>query len=174
MITYLIRHAESLKNKDGLDRTSETPLSENGYKQAESIAQRIKKIPIDVIYSSSYLRAQQTAEIVSKEIDKPIELWDHLIEANAEKETFEELNGRTQEILNHLTSHHIEQYVLCISHASLIEKIIAKMVFGDHLTPQITEDIRLHFGTTNTGISICEYTEKDGWSLKTFNDSSHL
>lgn len=174
MIVYFIRHAESLKNKDGLDRTSETPLSENGFEQAKFMALRIKKVPIDVIYSSSYLRARQTAEIVSKEINKPIELWDHLIEANIEKESFDELDKRIKHILDHLISHHKDQSVLCISHASLIEKIIAKMVFGNNLTNEITEAIRLHFGTTNTGISICEYTEKDGWSLNTFNDSSHL
>ena len=174
MIVYLIRHAESLKNKDGLDRTSETPLSENGHKQAELMAKRINEVQIDIIYSSSYLRARQTAEIVSKKINKPIEMWDHLIEADSEKETFSQMNTRAEAILKHLEEHHKGQSVLCISHASMIEKIIAKIVFGANLTPEIVEDVRLHFGTTNTGVSICEFSEKEGWSLKTFNDSSHL
>ena len=173
-MVYLIRHAESLKNKDGLDRTTETPLSENGSKQAETVAKRIENIKIDIIYSSSYQRARQTAEIISKKNNTPIELWEHLIEANTQKETFEELNSRSGAILDHLLTHHRNQSVLCISHASMIETIIAKMVFGDKLSSSIMQDIRKHFGTTNTGISICEYTENDGWVLHTFNDSSHL
>lgn len=174
MRVYLIRHAESLKNKEGLDRTAQTPLSENGIKQAESVAGRIANITIDVIYSSSYQRAKQTAAIISKVIDKPIEYWDHLIEANTQKETFEELNLRSEAILNHLLAHHKDQNVLCISHASMIEMVIGKMVFGGNLSLQIMLDIKKHFGATNTGISVCEFTEKDGWVLQTFNDFSHL
>ena len=174
MILYLIRHAESLKNPQGLDRTAETPLSEAGIRQAGTVAQRVAKIGIDVIYSSTYIRAKQTAEVISKAINKPIEFWEHLIEANSDVESFEDLNMRTTTIVDHLIAHHKGHSVLCISHASMIEKIIAKMVFGDHLTPQMTEDIRLHFGTDNTGISVCEYREKDGWLLRSFNDSSHL
>lgn len=174
MIVYLIRHAESLRNHEGLDRTSKTPLSEVGDRQAEMVAKRVAKLGIDVIYSSTYTRAKQTAEVISKVIGKPIEFWDHLIEANSDVESFDDLNIRTEAILDHLLSHHRGQSVLCVSHASMIEKIIAKMVFGDDLTPKMVEDIRLHFGTTNTGISVCEYREKDGWLLNSFNDSSHL
>lgn len=171
MIVYFVRHAERLKEGE---RTSESPITENGIKQATLVAERIKNVQIDVIYSSSYIRAKQTAEIISKVINKPIELWNHLIEADSEKETFEELNSRSGAILEHLLNHHRNESVLCVSHASMIETIIAKMVFGDNLSADILNDIRKHFGTTNTGVSICEFNEKDGWSLKTFNDFSHL
>ncbi len=174
MKIYLVRHAESLKNKEGLDRTAETPLSVKGVEQAEFVARRLANIKIDVIYSSSYQRARQTAEVISKTIGKPIEYWDHLIEVNTQKETFEELNKRSEAILNHLLAHHKDQDVLCVSHASMIETIIAKMIFGENLSLQIMLDIKNHTGTTNTGISICEFTKKGGWDLLTFNDSSHL
>lgn len=171
MIVYFVRHAERLKAGE---RSPESPLTENGFRQGELVGERIKKVQIDVIYSSSYTRAKQTAEVISKIINKPIELWDHLIEADSEKETFNELNSRSKAILEHLLSHHRNESVLCVSHASMIETIIAKMVFGDNLSAEILNDLRKHFGTTNTGVSICEFTEKDGWTLKTFNDSSHL
>lgn len=171
MIVYLIRHADRLR--DG-ERTPVSPLSEKGIRQAEAVAKRVAKLGIDVIYSSTYERAYETARIISKKLDKPIELWEHLVESNSDIETFEHLNQRTEEILKHLISHHEGQTVLCVSHASMIEKIVSKMVFGDDLTSKMVEDIRLHFGTTNTGISVCEFREKDGWLLVSYNDSSHL
>lgn len=171
MIVYIIRHADRLK--DG-NRTPESPLSQKGIRQAKMVAKRVTKLGIDVIYSSTYERAHETARVIAKELDKPIELWDRLVEANSDIETFEQLNQRTEEVLKHLISHHGGQTVLCVSHASMIEKIVAKMVFGDDLTPKMFENIRLHFGTTNTGISVCEYREKDGWLLVSYNDSSHL
>ena len=174
MQVYFVRHAESLANKAGLDRTSETPLSENGLKQARIVAKRLANLKIDLVYSSTLVRAKQTAGVISKKIKTPIEDWDHLIEANTHPEGFSDLNLRSKNILDHLLSHHRDQVVVCVSHATMIETIIAKMIFGDHLSPQIIQDIRKHFGTTNTGISLCEFTENDGWVLQSFNDSSHL
>ncbi len=170
MIVYLIRHADRLKE----EKSPESPISEKGVEQAKIVAKRVAKLDIDVIYSSSYTRALQTAEIISKELNKPIEVWDHLIESDSDVESFDHLNKRAEEILNHLISHHKDQKVLCVSHASMIEKIVAKMVFGDDLTAKMVEDIRVHFGTDNTGISVCEYREDFGWLLRSYNDSSHL
>ena len=44
MKLYLVRHAESLKNINGLDRTIETPLSEKGEVQAGIVAKRLRKM----------------------------------------------------------------------------------------------------------------------------------
>jgi broad specificity phosphatase PhoE len=170
MIVYLIRHADRLKE----EKSPKSPITEKGVAQAEAVSKRVSKLNIDVIYSSSFTRALQTAEIISKELNKPIEVWDHLIESDSDVETFEHLNERAEEILKHLISHHKDQKILCVSHASMIEKIVAKMVFGDDLTSKMVEDIRLHFGTDNTGISVCEYREDFGWLLRSYNDSSHL
>ncbi len=174
MKIYLIRHGESVANKGGLSQTSETLLSEQGIKQAKDVAKRLTRLKIDLIYSSTHLRAKQTAEIISKKIKKPIEYWENLIETDAFKENFDELNKRLEKVLEHLISHHKNQSVLSISHATMIEAIIAKMIFGENLSGQIMASIKKHFGTANTGISICEFTERDGWVLHTFNDSSHL
>ncbi len=171
MIVYFVRHSDRLKSDQ---RDWESPITPKGMSQSESVASRLAKLKIDVVYSSTYKRALQTAEIVAKVLGKQIEHWDDLIESNSETESFELVNERTEKIVNHLVSHHKDQSVLCVSHASMIEKIIAKMVFGDHLSQEIIEDIRLHFGTDNTGISVCEYSEKEGWILRSYNDSSHL
>ena len=174
MKLYLVRHGETDANRLGLSQSPKTPLSEDGLKQAKIVARRLAGIKIDIIYSSTYLRAKRTAEVISKEIDEPIEYWGKLIEAGSSEENFKGLNRRAEKILEHLISHHRDQSVLCVSHATMIEAIIAKLVFGENLSDKIMSDIKRHFGTTNTGISICEFTEKNGWILNTFNDSSHL
>src|SRR3989344_5936185 len=80
MNVYFVRHGESEGNKLQKAQNSETPLSTQGRKQASIVANRLKETPIDVLYSSPYVRAKQTAEIIAKELDKPIEYWEPLKE----------------------------------------------------------------------------------------------
>jgi len=174
MKLYLIRHGESIANRVETDQSMEVSLSENGIEQAKMASKKLAGLKIDVIYSSTHLRAKQTAEVISRKINKPIEYWEDLIEADMPKESFSYLNQRSKKILEHLISHHKNQSVVCVSHATMVETIIAKMIFEDSLSYDILEAIRKHFGTTNTGISICEFTEKEEWILQAFNDSSHL
>lgn len=68
MKLYFVRHAESeanLNNAYNSDRDSLSPL---GRRQAEAIAKRLSKIPIDLILSSDLIRAEETAAIISEEI----------------------------------------------------------------------------------------------------------
>lgn len=207
MITYLVRHGQSEGNKQGLFQTSDVPLSEDGIKQAESLAKRLKNIHFDFIYSSPVFRAKQTARIINKEINTPVEFWDNLIELrtpseikgkriddkkvikirgliekNAHKEnfrysdeeTFNELNERAKQVLKHLEHKHKNQTVLCISHSTAIKAIIGKIIFGDELTPKIFLKMRFHMWAQNTGITVCERTEKYGWTLTTWNDMTHI
>lgn len=73
MKLYLIRHGESVANINDLYHFPDTPLSGEGKKQSEIIAQRISKLPIDIIYSSDLLRASQTAMAISEKTGKQIE-----------------------------------------------------------------------------------------------------
>lgn len=174
MRVFFVRHAETLASKSGRDRTSASPISDRGVKQAGNVAKRLSGVGVHRVYSSTYLRAMQTAEIISQEVQTPVEGWDSLIEANAQRESFDVLNQRAADILEQLVGRRADQIIVCVSHATMIETLIAKMVFGNALTGEILATVRKHFGTTNTGMSICDYTEEDGWILQTFNDTSHL
>lgn len=81
MKIYLVRHGQSEGNKYNMTQTSITPLSPEGKVQAEKVAKRLKELPIDILYSSPFLRTKETAEIISKEIGLPIEYWQDLVEA---------------------------------------------------------------------------------------------
>lgn len=73
MRVYFVRHAESKLNALHIHQVPSVGLSELGLQQAERVARRCAALPIDVIVSSTYERAKQTAEYVSKALDKPID-----------------------------------------------------------------------------------------------------
>ncbi len=69
---YLIRHANpnyKLQEKYG-DRNM--PLSKEGIRQAKLLAKNLSKREIEVIYSSEFKRAKETANFFSKEIKKKV------------------------------------------------------------------------------------------------------
>ncbi len=73
MKLYLVRHGESEGNEAGTHQHPETNLSPTGLKQAQFIATRFTKIPIDAILASPFQRAKQTAETIGLAIKKPVE-----------------------------------------------------------------------------------------------------
>jgi broad specificity phosphatase PhoE len=65
---YLFRHAKTVANEKGFFNSVEgdTPLSEEGIKQAEEIVKHFKDVKLDVVVSSKTNRAIQTAERLAK------------------------------------------------------------------------------------------------------------
>jgi broad specificity phosphatase PhoE len=207
MLVYFVRHGESQANKKGLHHRPETPLTSEGKKQAEIVAERLARIPIDLIYSSTQKRAQQTAEIISQKIHKPIELWEELREIKTPKEiwgksidslkitpikelveknfykskwhysteeNFFDLRNRAEKVLDHLLKEHSKETILCVTHGTILKMIMSIIMLGKHLTPRGFQNLRSHLYLQNTGITICEYSEKYGWTVNTVNDTTHL
>lgn len=79
MKVYFVRHGESVLT-ESKHQLPDSPLSDLGRKQAESIAKRFKTIPIDQIISSSYTRALQTAQEIEKVTAVPLLYRDLLVE----------------------------------------------------------------------------------------------
>jgi len=73
MKIFLIRHGEG-ENTEEAWQTPQTALSEKGIKQAMSLAGLSRFKVMDELLSSDWTRAQQTAEIVGREINKPIKI----------------------------------------------------------------------------------------------------
>lgn len=61
---YFIRHGQTDLNLRGIvqGRGVNTPLNENGRKQAQAFFEAYKDVPFDKIYTSTLLRTQQTIE----------------------------------------------------------------------------------------------------------------
>src|SRR5258708_3219732 len=73
---WLIRHAESVANTGvWSDRPQEVGLSEQGFKQAAEIAQKVIVQP-DLIVVSPFKRSQQTAApLIARWPQAPVEVW---------------------------------------------------------------------------------------------------
>jgi len=65
---YIVRHGESRGNVAGMLQGAriDEPLSPRGVRQAEALAERLKPVPIDRIFTSPLVRARQTAGIVGE------------------------------------------------------------------------------------------------------------
>ncbi len=73
---YLLRHGQSVYNKMNiLQGRIDSPLSEEGERDAELIAPKFKDLGIKHIAFSPLLRAKQTAMIINKYLDLPFSEW---------------------------------------------------------------------------------------------------
>ena len=70
MKIYFVRHGETESNATGKSLGPNVPLTELGREQADLVGRRLKNIPIDLVVSSTYPRAQETAAIINKHLDK--------------------------------------------------------------------------------------------------------
>ncbi|MEK7098522.1 MAG: histidine phosphatase family protein [Patescibacteria group bacterium] len=80
---YLVRHGEAehnLKEPPRLYRGPLAELTELGHQQAQCIAERASKLPIDALIASTMVRAQQTAGHISRRIDKSIIACEFFVE----------------------------------------------------------------------------------------------
>jgi len=77
---YFVRHGESEGNAGAFRQGPSTTLSDKGKKQAEAVAKRLNRLPIETIISSTYPRAMETADIINETLGKPIEHSELLIE----------------------------------------------------------------------------------------------
>lgn len=92
----------------------------------------------------------------------------------SDEENYDDLVRRARKVLDHLSSKHQDQTVLCVSHGTFIKTLLATALFGESLTPEIFSTLRHKMWAANTGITTIEHTEKHGWRLLTWNDASHL
>lgn len=64
---YFVRHGETDYNKEGRAQGhADIPLNETGLAQAREVADKLKNVDIDVIYSSPLKRARVTADTINK------------------------------------------------------------------------------------------------------------
>lgn len=79
----LVRHAEAEGNfKRLFHGWTDSSITEKGHIQAKQVAERLKDVKIDAIYSSSLKRTLQTAEYIARVKGLPIIMTDKLKEIN--------------------------------------------------------------------------------------------
>ena len=81
---YIFRHGEAVSNKKNISSCWPekflNPLTKNGKQQIKKAILKIKKLKIDLIFSSDILRTKQTTEIIVKALKLRIKFEKRLIE----------------------------------------------------------------------------------------------
>jgi|SRR3989338_3727513 len=80
----LVRHGETAKNVRGIihPHGDEELLNKNGIKQILAAAKRLKELKPDIVYSSEGKRAQQSGELISKELGLELKTLEGIEERN--------------------------------------------------------------------------------------------
>ena len=102
---YVFRHGETeLNAKKVWQGTYSNPdLNERGREQAAELGQKLALCGIEKIYSSPFLRAKYTAEIVNKFLQVPLELEDAFHECcfgDAEGHTMDEIDAKWPQLMH--------------------------------------------------------------------------
>jgi broad specificity phosphatase PhoE len=77
---YFVRHGESEHNREQVVQDGENSLSQLGVIQAQKLAQRFEHIKVDAIFSSTYQRALETAQIINERVNVPLQVFEQLRE----------------------------------------------------------------------------------------------
>ena len=73
---YLVRHGESETNAGNIMFGKSAKLTARGHEQAKFIAQRCARLPVEVIISSGFPRADETARYIVNAVGKSLEQSD--------------------------------------------------------------------------------------------------
>jgi broad specificity phosphatase PhoE len=179
MRVYFVRHGERADNSDSIFAKPDIPLSKNGRQQAALLAQRFASIPVEVIYTSPYVRTRETAEILNAVIKT--EIHDNmLIEELGEREERETIYKRSNEFVQFLKDQEKHRCILVSAHQGIIKMIIFAMVFGEVHLDRAFAVFDASFNMDFTGITFCKrkketVDEKNPpWIVVTWNDLGHL
>jgi len=125
MNLYVLRHGIAVeRGAPDFANDSERPLTAEGEKQLRQIATAMKKMDLqfDLILSSPFLRAKQTAEIVAKnlKLKKRLKFSDELKPDGGVKNLFRQLNELKPAPEN----------VLLVGHEPYLSRLISLLVSG--------------------------------------------
>ena len=125
MNLYILRHGIAVEpGTPGYEKDADRPLTSEGERKLRQISKAMEALELsfDLILSSPYLRARQTAEIVAEALKarKRLELSDHLTPGGSTKKLVELLNRLQPPPDN----------VLLVGHEPYLSGLISLLVTG--------------------------------------------
>ncbi len=187
MRLFLVRHGETEENKEKIVQGHMAGhLSKEGIKQAKKLAQRLKNETFDIIYSSDLKRAADTAKIIAKYHDCPLQLTEELREFDcgsytgvhkskvdwdnppSDAETQEQGYSRMQTFLKRVYEEYPKGTVLFVAHAGISRALLA--VIRDEKPEDINELMRF----SNTAVSVFDIEKENNHKIHILNSSEHL
>jgi phosphohistidine phosphatase len=143
MRLFLVQHGEAKTEAEDPQR-SLTPKGENEVRSVAAIAKKMGLNPSQ-IYHSGKLRAEQTAAIIGKVLDKPVEAAQGMAPMDDIQLWADKIN-------------HSEKELMLIGHLPYLEKLTSYLITGD-------ENIRpvlFRFGAINC----LEQKENKKWAIR--------
>jgi len=125
MEIYILRHGIAVeRGSPGYKKDSERPLTDEGEEKMRQIAKAILAMDLkfDLILSSPYVRAQQTAEIVAAELDQEVTFTELLVPDGNSLELIREINDEKP------------QRVLLVGHEPDLSQLVSILLTGDSET----------------------------------------
>lgn len=186
----LVRHGQSLYNRDGAGRSIESGLTELGWQQAHLVADWLgRSFTVDTLVCSGQVRARQTAEVIGQQLglhpevmagfnethlpywsefpstpDDPLAWWDQPWRADAASAPlYTEFRQGLRSALAELMRRCLGQTVVVVSHGGTIGTIVRSLC-GGHQMPIFTE---------NCGVTHLAWQE-GRWRLVSHNERAHL
>lgn len=141
MIIYLIRHGR----QNSSDCNVNVPLSKEGQMQAELLGKRMKRYPVDALYTSDLIRAVETGQIAFS--DRPDLISDIQIRKGLAEVDFGDLTGEKDPVVK---EYYKEYYQKQLS-LSKIKRIVRQFCFskGKYLCRRVL--------CANTGNALSEW-----------------
>lgn len=186
----LVRHGQSLSNRDGPQAGFDSGLTELGWRQAQAVADWLAGVwRVDVVVSSNLVRARQTAEIIAARLGLPATIHEGLEEAAASygeelsqgaagplaawhsvwqpdpnaTPIYARFRAQLHDSLQRLLSRYAGQTIIAVTHGGAMGTIL-RSLFGGHQVIVFTE---------NTGVTQLTW-ERNQWRLICHNSTAHL
>ena len=154
MTLYLIRHAQADERGPKYFDDSLRPLVAKGRKQAEALAKALEILDIkfDRMFSSPYTRALETAEPLSKKLDRDMEtlseltssrypqllkqVVDNLVDKSVDKRADEAVDKGVDNLASRVTG---DLHVALVGHEPYLSDLTSYLLTGD------TDKVKLKF-----------------------------
>lgn len=91
----------------------------------------------------------------------------------ADEENFTDARLRAEAALAVLAAH-AEVNILVVTHGDFLRTLLRMMLLGDLYTPEVYAKTRWSLILSNTGVTVCQLSEKRGWQIVSWNDTVHL
>ncbi len=187
MDLVLVRHGESEWNRLGDVAGPDSPLTDLGRRQAQRAGRWLaQRFQFTAFYTSTLIRAQQTAEIINEYVNLPITCDDDLreaetnyLEAMPRRESpfavdFERETGpfgpnygvfldRVSRVTRRIVDENPEGTVLVVAHGGTLATML-RVVLGIHTVSFWTENAAVHHLSWHDG----------RWSIHCLNSKEHL
>lgn len=182
MKLLFVRHGETTSNINGIVQSIADPLTSLWQQQALQIAQRLSKESIDIIYSSSHIRCQETARVIHPfhpdicllysdllgEIDRGVFagqertheidliLQEHNLTLTSRPpngESITDVAQRAQQFIEHILLYHSNETVLIVGHSWFLKQL--QIIFDK----RPLQDINIIKNVANASLSERHYKE---------------